>query len=451
MMKKKTIYNIIMVALILVIAAGGVLTVGHIQGWFDKPDENAALLTDIRGIVVLEREGAAFRADGDTALREGDKISCESGATASIVAGDSRLALNEKSRTEIRSASSQDFSAAVVAGEVFVNAAQPVGLTLEEKEVTLEGTTALISVRTGTQSVGVFSGTAGKAKSGELLEWVGDEEGIRKLELNSLNDFAISQVRKANETLSLCFTNEDLDALVAERKAQLQAAIDQSIKPTKPQNTETTQAAEATEATQAPEETETADAPHEPSSTQPPKPTEPKETTPAKPDEPTPTKPAETKPTDPPVTQPPETEPAPTDPPEPEYSCTLSIVCDTILDNMEDLDPAKAGYVPSDGWILYTEVSFTPGETVFDVLKRACSNSGIQLEYSWTPMYNSYYIEGINNLYEFDCGPESGWMYKVNGWFPNYGCSAYTLSDGDNIVWCYTCKGLGADVGGSVG
>ena len=38
-------------------------------------------------------------------------------------------------------------------------------------------------------------------------------------------------------------------------------------------------------------------------------------------------------------------------------------------------------------------------------------------------------------------------MYKVNGWFPNYGCSSYTVSDGDNIVFCYTCNGLGADVG----
>ena len=62
-------------------------------------------------------------------------------------------------------------------------------------------------------------------------------------------------------------------------------------------------------------------------------------------------------------------------------------------------------------------------------------------------MYDSYYIEGINNLYEFDCGFESGWMYKVNGWFPNYGCSSYNLTGGETIVWCYTCKGLGEDVG----
>ena len=118
---------------------------------------------------------------------------------------------------------------------------------------------------------------------------------------------------------------------------------------------------------------------------------------------------------------------------------------------MDDLDPEKVPYVPEDGWILSATVEFTEGETVFDILKRACDAYGVQLEYSWTPMYDSYYVEGINHIYEFDCGFESGWMYKVNGWFPNYGCSAYTVKDGDNIGWRYTCKGLGADVGGSVG
>ena len=39
-------------------------------------------------------------------------------------------------------------------------------------------------------------------------------------------------------------------------------------------------------------------------------------------------------------------------------------------------------------------------------------------------------------------------MYKVNEWFPNYGCSEYKLTGGETIVWCYTCVGLGEDVGG---
>ena len=45
-------------------------------------------------------------------------------------------------------------------------------------------------------------------------------------------------------------------------------------------------------------------------------------------------------------------------------------------------------------------------------------------------------------------GNESGWMYKVNGWFPNYGCSRYALQQGDEICWMYTCVGLGEDIGG---
>lgn len=128
--------------------------------------------------------------------------------------------------------------------------------------------------------------------------------------------------------------------------------------------------------------------------------------------------------------------------------CTMTIVCDTILDNLDKLEEEKVPYVPKDAVILpKTTVSFCEGDTVFEVLQRVCEAAEIQLEYSWTPLYDSYYIEGIGHLYEFDCGFESGWMYKVNEWFPNYGCSAYELKDGDDIVWCYTCVGLGADVG----
>ena len=57
-----------------------------------------------------------------------------------------------------------------------------------------------------------------------------------------------------------------------------------------------------------------------------------------------------------------------------------------------------------------------------------------------------FYIEGINNLYEFSCGELSGWMYSVNNKFPQRGCSSYTLKNGDDIVWSYTCD-LGRDIG----
>ncbi len=129
------------------------------------------------------------------------------------------------------------------------------------------------------------------------------------------------------------------------------------------------------------------------------------------------------------------------------YTCTFSIECATILNNLSDLDPEKRECVPSDGIILATmTVTFYEGESVFDVLQRVCKEQGIQMEASWTPIYNSAYVEGIHNLYEFDCGSLSGWMYRVNGWYPNYGCSRYGLKQGDVVEWRYTCD-LGADVG----
>ena len=130
-----------------------------------------------------------------------------------------------------------------------------------------------------------------------------------------------------------------------------------------------------------------------------------------------------------------------------EFHCTISISCAMILNNMDKCSPDKAELVPEDGWLLEpVEVVFYGGESVFNVLQRTCRQKKIHMEFSNTPIYNSAYIEGIGNLYERDVGELSGWMYSVNGWFPNYGCGRYALKDGDVIEWVYTCD-LGADVG----
>ena len=148
--------------------------------------------------------------------------------------------------------------------------------------------------------------------------------------------------------------------------------------------------------------------------------------------------------------------PAPPDEPEaPTESavptCTVCISCTTILEDIDRLDAEKTDLVPADGVLLApATVEFTEGESVFDVLKRVCRENKIHMEFSETPVYQSAYIEGIGNLYEFDCGEGSGWMYRVNGEFPNVGCSRYALADGDTVEWVYTCD-FGADVGGRVG
>lgn len=129
----------------------------------------------------------------------------------------------------------------------------------------------------------------------------------------------------------------------------------------------------------------------------------------------------------------------------------ISIRCDTVLQNYDELDKVLQSdkYVPQDGVILpETEYVLRPGDTVFDILDRAVRYNKIQMEYQGADKnsYGSVYVQGINYLYEFSCGPLSGWMYQVNGEFPNYGCSKYKLKDGDRIAWVYTCD-LGKDVG----
>ncbi|NLH01806.1 MAG: DUF4430 domain-containing protein [Clostridiales bacterium] len=131
-----------------------------------------------------------------------------------------------------------------------------------------------------------------------------------------------------------------------------------------------------------------------------------------------------------------------------ELSCTISVSCSVLLDKLDLLPEEKRGLVPESGWILGpVKVTFSDGESVFDVLKRTLAEKKIHMEFTDTPAYKSAYIEGIGNLYEFDAGALSGWMYRVNGIFPNYGCSRYTLKNGDVIEWLYTCD-LGEDIGG---
>lgn len=132
---------------------------------------------------------------------------------------------------------------------------------------------------------------------------------------------------------------------------------------------------------------------------------------------------------------------------------TISIRCDTILDNWDKLDDnlKYEKYVPQSGTILDEYVMvLRKDDTVYDVLNRAVRHHKIQMECVYSANYGSVYVQGINQLYEFSCGELSGWMYKVNGIFPNFGCSKYKLANGDVVEWVYTCD-LGRDVGGYMG
>ena len=464
-MKKKKIANIVMVAIIIAIAAAGILGVGHIKGWFDKSDENTAVLTDFRGIITLQRDGVAYATTDETVLRKGDKITCDPGATVRITLGGNYIALGQNADAEIINPDADEFDLKVNVGEAFVNTNGSVSLEFADRQTEISNAVATLSVRKGAQSISVYQGSVGEANEGQMLEWIGDKESVRDFFVKSLNDFNISQIRKANETKTLVFSNDDLDKLENERWEQMHGStetttvttVTETVTSTHTEKTtkkETTSSiAEnkepaATVAETTAKSTTTKPQTNTEKTTKPQTTTKPETTKPTA-NKPTTVKPTTTKPVT--TTKPATTKPITTKPVETtkeKLTCSITIRCDTILNNMDNLDPAKAPYVPDNGVILReVTVEFEEGETVFDVLNRVCKQYNIPIEYSWTPMYDSYYIEGINNLYEFDCGSESGWMYKVNGWFPNYGCSSYYLTGGEKIVWCYTCNGLGEDVG----
>ncbi|GMK37359.1 hypothetical protein PCCS19_04120 [Paenibacillus sp. CCS19] len=87
------------------------------------------------------------------------------------------------------------------------------------------------------------------------------------------------------------------------------------------------------------------------------------------------------------------------------------------------------------------QVALQAGDTAFTVLARELPGK-IRYEGSGAAIY----VQGIDGLSEFDRGPDSGWMYAVNGIFPNHSAGIHTLHANDVVAWRYT-KDLGCDLG----
>ncbi|SMB82940.1 protein of unknown function [Desulfonispora thiosulfatigenes DSM 11270] len=95
-----------------------------------------------------------------------------------------------------------------------------------------------------------------------------------------------------------------------------------------------------------------------------------------------------------------------------------------------------------------TKVKFAEKDTVLDILLKITKEKRIQMEYTGAKGFA--YIEGINNIYEFDHGPESGWVYRVNSTFPNQSVGAYKVKPGDKIEFLYTID-LGREFNKGIG
>lgn len=480
-MKKKMIYNLLMVLAIVLIAASGLIMVGGMKGWQTPGKANAVkgqteelagengapvredaksvseaeketekgglpeLVTAAQktGGVNIERMGIAYKLDEGTKLRNGDILQTLNGATVEVALDGDTVRLDQNSEAKL-GIGEDGVSLELKSGQLFADIADTeLFLLLADTEVRTASGTFSADVQVGSANVFVYGGTVlvddGEVAERQAASILADGVTVHDLGLQSLNPFLLEQVRALGEKKELCFTGAQIDSLQKAREEEQARLLadrreaeeqQEEIERKRQVNLQNDMAGgnagglsandggsgnsggSSTGGSGDPGGSEGSGGAGNAENAQ---------------------------------------GTGGSGGGQAALTCTLEIRCDTVLDHMGDLKEGKNAYVPSNGVILSaSEIAFSEGDTAFTVLQNACSLAGIQLEYSFTPAYNSYYVEGINNLYEFDCGNESGWMYKVNGWFPNYGCSSYQVKNGDTVVFCYTCEGLGADVGGSV-
>lgn len=80
-------------------------------------------------------------------------------------------------------------------------------------------------------------------------------------------------------------------------------------------------------------------------------------------------------------------------------------------------------------------IEVNSSSTAYSVLRELAKQNGKSI--STKGFGSTVYVSGIDGLMEFDHGPSSGWMYKVNGTPPNIGAGAYRLKAGDQVIWYY--------------
>lgn len=446
----------------LLVAAGiavGVYWVGSLRGWFAPPPvtvETSSGQTvqipplsltakSITGKALVERGGLSFAMEEGEILRAEDAVTLQGKGTLTVSNETLTLTFGNKATFLVGQKDGGEAQVTLNQGVLY---AQPQGTAYfvvgnQSAQVT-DGT---VSLSVGKKAF-VFDQLSGSASflggdesvlpvSAQQRLTVQQTEGRwgapkqKKLTLKQLSDFTLEL---AKDTQGLCFTPEQLTGEIARREAEAQQKLEEQLrKETEQQEAEAKAKADAEAAEQAKQEQEAKQKAAEEKKAEEAKRKAEEE---KKKQEEERKKQEEEKKHQ-------EEEDTTTS----TGSCTLTIECHTLLDNLDNVKESKQKYVPASGVILKkTKVPFTEGETVYDILKRTCKKAGIQLEVSYSGGYGSYYVEGIGHLYEFDCGRESGWVYRVNGRQPNYGCSSCVVQEGDNIVWSYTCSGMGKDV-----
>ncbi len=93
-------------------------------------------------------------------------------------------------------------------------------------------------------------------------------------------------------------------------------------------------------------------------------------------------------------------------------------------------------------WITRTAYTLDGNATVLDLIREALGQNNITVTVKEKTALGTAYIPSITRngvtIGEFDNGPNSGWMYTINGKGSNNGVAQQFLSDGDEIVFHYS-------------
>ena len=194
-LKKKTLYNILMIAAIAVIAALAVFFAGRHLGWFDKPapegEATAITATVQKGLSNLTRGGIASEITGETRLRKGDTVSVTSGYVSAKV-GDCSLTLSQGAKLEILSAKPEDMQVRLVTGEAFCQAGDAaVTLHYGAHSTKLRSAVLVCTVRTGSETLYVLGGSVSDGSNtfdaGKTGSYVGTELSVQDLDLSLIH------------------------------------------------------------------------------------------------------------------------------------------------------------------------------------------------------------------------------------------------------------------------
>lgn len=114
---------------------------------------------------------------------------------------------------------------------------------------------------------------------------------------------------------------------------------------------------------------------------------------------------------------------------------TINVTFELIGDSVHETADKHVAFKT---WISEKTITVPEGSYVFDIFDKALSEAGLRYDESQPGYIGAIQSPSGEWLSEFSNGPNSGWMYTVNGTHPLYGLRQYPVYEGDHIVWHYT-------------